>query len=40
MNAREYSTPAVEVIGFDTKDVIANSEPAVTEVPVLKDDQF
>ena len=22
MNAREYSTPAVEVIGFDTKDVI------------------
>ena len=40
MNAKEYSSPAVEVISFEVTDVIATSEPVVTEIPVLKDDNF
>ena len=40
MNAREYRSPAIEVVAFEATDVIAMSEPVVTEVPVLKDDNF
>ena len=40
MSAREYKAPAVEVIAFEAADVILASEPLVTEVPVLKDDNF
>lgn len=40
MNAREYTTPDFEVVAFDAVDVIATSEPVVTEVPSLEDDIF
>lgn len=40
MDMMRYTEPTVEVLAFETEDVICTSEPVVAEVPVLSDDIF
>ena len=37
---KEYRTPELTVLVFETDDVITTSQVAVTPPPVLEDDQF
>ena len=37
---KNYTTPELEVIAFDTEDVIATSGPAMDEVVELLYDEF
>ena len=36
----EYVTPTLELLVFDTEDVIITSEPLASVVPTLEDDIF
>ncbi len=36
----EYVTPVLEMLTFETEDVISTSEPLASVVPTLEDDVF
>ena len=36
----EYVEPSVEMLFFDTEDVITTSEPLASVIPTLEDDIF
>ncbi len=36
----EYVTPSLEIVVFETEDVITTSEPLASIVPTLEDDIF
>ncbi len=36
----EYVTPTLEMLVFETEDVITTSEPAIQAPPSLEDDHF